>query len=387
MDRNDAPFAGADPPVEALRAPVGGAPAPSLSVPRITLQVLGLILAAAAVLWILRRLEGVLLLLILSLFFAYLIAPLVAFLRRPVVVRGRSRALPLPAAIGAVYVLIFGGVALAVWFLLPVVSAQFEQLSGETPGYLASAEAKVQSWQRYERTHLPKGMRDVVNAAVEESIKKVSTGVQGAVLPAVGAAIGYLPWLALVPILALFLLKDGEDFRRTALRMVPRGRLRWRGDDFFRDVNESLAAYIRAQLIACLLIGVACTAGFALIGVPYAVVLGILAGMLEFIPLAGPLVIGVLAVVFAAFHSSGQAGATLMFLVFLRIVEDYVVYPRIIGRGNPLHPLAIILAILSGAELGGIGGIFLAIPVVAILSVAFRHWREHRAEESERAAV
>lgn len=385
MNGNGAPVGSSDPPAEAPRAPVAAAPA--LSVPRITLQVLGLILAAAAVLWILRRLEGVLLLLILSIFFAYLIEPLVALLRRPVVVRGRSRTLPLPAAIGAVYVLIFGAVALAVWFLLPVVSAQFEQLAGEAPGYLAKAQAQMQTWQRYERTHLPRGMQDAFNAAVNQSIKEVATVIQGAVLPFVGAALGYLPWLVLVPILALFLLKDAEVFRRAALRMVPRGRLRWRGDDFFQDVNSTLAAYVRAQLIACLIIGVACAIGFGLIGVPYAVVLGILAGLLEFIPLAGPLAIGVLAVVFAGFHSIGQAGATLLFLVVLRIVQDYIIYPRIIGHGIHLHPLAIILAILCGAELGGLAGIFLSIPVVAILTVAFRHWREHRAEDAERAAV
>ena len=386
MNGNEPPVGSGDPPAEAPRAPDVAAAAPVLSVPRIALQVLGLILLAAAVLWILRRLEGVLLLLILSIFFAYLIAPLVALLRRPVAVGGRSRTLPLPAAIGAVYVLIFGALTLAVWLLLPVVSTQFEQLAIEVPGYLAKVQAQTKSWQRYERTHLPKGIRDAVNAAVDQSIQEATTGIQGAVLPFVGAALGYLPWLVLVPILALFLLKDAEVFRKAALRMVPRGRLRWRGDDFFQDVNSTLAAYVRAQLIACLIIGVACAIGFGLIGVPYAVVLAILAGLLEFIPLAGPLTVAVLAVTFAGFHSLGQAGATLVFLMILRIIEDYVIYPRLIGRGIHLHPLAVILAILSGAELGGLAGIFLSIPVVAILSVGFRHWREHRAENAERAA-
>src|SRR6185369_13724108 len=100
--------------------------------------------------------------------------------------------------------------------------------------------------------------------------------------------------------------KDAEVFSKAALRVIPRGRLRWRGRDFFQDVNATLAAYVRAKLIAGLIIGAACTIGFALIGVPYAVVLGILAGLLEFIPLAGPLVIGALAVLFASFHSAGQ---------------------------------------------------------------------------------
>ncbi len=379
MNGNDGPAGSGDPPADAPSAPVVVAVARVLSVPRIALQVLGLILVLAALLWALRRLEGVLLLVVLSIFFAYLIAPLVGLLRRPVVVRGRSRSLPLPVAIGTVYLLIFGAVALAVWFLLPVVSAQFEELVGEAPGYLAKAQTQMQSWQRYGRTHLPRGMREAFNVAVDQTFKEVATDIQGGVLPFVRTALGYLPWLVLVPILALFLLKDAEAFRRTALRMVPRTRLRWHGDDFFQDVNATLAAYVRSQLIACLIIGVACAIGFSLIGVPYAVVLGILAGLLEFIPLAGPLAIGMLAIAFAAFHSGGQAGATFVFLVCLRIVEDYVIYPRIVGRGLRLHPLAIILAILCGAELAGIPGIFLSIPVAAIGSVAFHHWQEHRA--------
>lgn len=388
MNEDRPPAASGGPPEESPRTAAVAASEPTRSVPRITLQVLGLILLAAALLWTLSRLKGVLLLVVLAIFFAYLVAPLVALLRRPAVVRGRSRALPLPAAIGAVYVLFFGALALAVWLLLPVVSTQFEELAREAPGYLAKAQAQLQSWQRYERTHLPKGMRDAVDAAIDQSLKGAATGIQRGVLPFAGAVLGYLPWLVLVPILAFFLLKDAEVFRKAALRLVPRGRLRWRGRDFFEDVNATLAAYIRAQLIACLIIGGACTIGFALIGVPYAFVLGILAGLLEFIPLAGPLTIGAVAVVFAGFHSGfPAAGATLLFLVVLRIVQDYVVYPRIIGSGIHLHPLAIILAILCGAELGGLAGIFLSIPAVAILSVAFRHWREHRAEDAESASA
>src|SRR5205085_6052175 len=120
---------------------------------------------------------------------------------------------------------------------------------------------------------------------------------------------------------------------------------------------------------------------FLIIGVPYAVVLGIIAGLFEFIPLAGPLTVATLAVLLASFHSPGQALAVFLFLVVLRIIHDYVTYPRIIGQGIHLHPLAVILAILCGAELAGVAGIFLAIPVVAILSVSYRHWLEHRGIE------
>jgi len=77
-----------------------------------------------------------------------------------------------------------------------------------------------------------------------------------------------------------------------------------------------------------------------------------------------------------------MAVVVLLFLAVLRIVQDYVIYPRIIGQGIHLHPLAVILAILAGAEIAGVAGIFLAIPVIAILTVSYRHWLEHRGSET-----
>jgi len=165
--------------------------------------------------------------------------------------------------------------------------------------------------------------------------------------------------------------------------MLPRGRLRWRGDEFFQDVNSTLASYIRAQLTACVLIGAICSVGFALIGLPSPLVLGLLAGMLEFVPLVGPLIVAILAAFLALLHSGfGMAFMVLLFLGVLRVVQDYVIYPRIIGTGIHLHPLAVILAILCGAELAGVAGVFLAIPVIAILTVSYRHWLEHRGSET-----
>jgi predicted PurR-regulated permease PerM len=127
-------------------------------------------------------------------------------------------------------------------------------------------------------------------------------------------------------------------------------------------MNRTLALYIRGQLIVCLL-------------------MGIVAGVLEFIPLVGPLAVALIAVLIAGFSSVTQAVAVALFLGILRIVEDFVVYPRIIGYGTQLHPLAVIVAVLCGAELAGVVGIFLAIPMAALMSVVYRHWLEPRKHE------
>jgi len=348
------------------------------------LQILLLLIGVAAALWILYRLRGILLLLVLAVFFAYLVAPLVGFCRRPVVVRGRKFVLPLPAAIGVVYVFIFGSLAAAFVLLLPVLNDQLDELVTEVPSYLARVQDRWQSWQTgYQSRALPQAVREAIDRAIHQMVTAGGTYVTSQLLPRLAGWLVYLPWLILVPILAFFLLKDAERLRKSALRILPRGHLRSRGDVFLVELNDTLAAYIRAQMTACSLIGVVCTIAFLVIGVPYAIVLGITAGLLEFIPLAGPLTIGVLATGFAAFHSLGRAVAVLLFLLVLRAVQDYVVYPKIVGTGIHLNPLVVILAILCGAELGGLAGVFLAIPVVAVITLASWHYRDHRAAEAE----
>src|SRR6185369_1551153 len=179
-------------------------------------------------------------------------------------------------------------------------------------------------------------------------------------------------------VVAFFLLKDGAAFRRTILMTLPRGRLRGRGAEVVEDINDALAAYMRAALLACLLVGVLCTIGFVLIGVPYALLFGVAAGLLEFIPLVGPLTVALGATLVVSFHSINQALWVVAFLGALRLAQDYVVFPRLVRRGVHMHPLGVILAILSGAELAGIVGIFLAITAVAVLSVMHRHLLEYR---------
>jgi len=108
------------------------------------------------------------------------------------------------------------------------------------------------------------------------------------------------------------------------------------------------------------------------------VLLGALAGVLEFIPLVGPLAVAIVASIVAALHAPVLVLWTAGFLAAFRVVEDYVIYPRLIRRGIPLHPLAVILAVLAGAELLGVAGMFLAVPVVGILLVVYRHSVEWR---------
>jgi predicted PurR-regulated permease PerM len=348
---------------------------------RALLRVIFVILAVVAALWALYALEAVLLLVVLAMFFAYFIAPVVEVVRRPFVLRRRERFMPRALAIGVVYIVLFGSGVIACYLVLPSLSNQLTAFARQAPTYLAQGRDRVKSWDYLiNRDHVPVTVRDAVDRMVARTMAAGEDHLSHAVVGVI-EFVSYLPWLVLIPILAFFLLKDAEAFRRSALLSLPLGQLRGRGAEFFQDVNLTLAAYIRAQLIACVLIGTVCTIGFVSLGVPYALMLGLLAGLLEFIPLVGPLVLALSASAISSFHSVGQAVAVLLFLAVLRITHDYVVYPRLMGQGVHLHPLAIILAILCGAELGGIAGIFLAIPVTAVLSVSYRHWLEYKGSE------
>jgi predicted PurR-regulated permease PerM len=350
------------------------------SVARTTLIVVSVLFGVMGSLWVLYRLAGVLLLLVLAVFFAYLVAPLVARCQRPIRIGGRTFVLPRSVAIVVVYVLFCGSLAAALVLLLPRVDEQLGELAREAPGYLDRVQSRWQTWQASYRSHaFPRALVQAIDRGIQQTAAAAGTYATNEFAPRVAGWLVYLPWLVLVPILAFFLLRDAERLRASALRMLPSGHLRSRADVFLMDLNDTLSAYTRAQVTASLLIGIACTIGFFAIGVPYAAVLGIAAGLLEFIPIAGPLTIGLVATGFAAFHSTGQVLAVAIFLVGLRIVEDYVVYPRLVGKGMHLHPLGVILAIICGAEFGGLAGVFLAVPAVAVLALASSHYRDHRA--------
>jgi predicted PurR-regulated permease PerM len=366
---------------ETARTAVKAAAEASWPQTRVILRVIVIVLAVALTLWIIVKLTEVILLLILSVFFAYLVSPLVEFLRRPITIRGREWVMPRVAAISLAYLIIIGGIVVAIYFLVPRLSSQFPEFAQQARGYWTTVGAKAQSFNEYLRRRVPGPLVESVNNEVPNIIHNVGGGVTALGQQIVGRVF-YLTWLVLIPILSFFFLKDAEIFRRAALQMLPRGRWRWRGDEFFQDINHTLAAYVRAQLTACLFIGIICSLGFAVLGLPSPLVLGFIAGVFEFVPLIGPLLIAILAAIVAIFHSGPfSALMVLLFLGVLRIVQDYFIYPRLIGHGIHLHPLAVILAILAGAELGGVAGVFLAIPAVAILTVSYRHWLEHRGSE------
>jgi predicted PurR-regulated permease PerM len=193
--------------------------------------------------------------------------------------------------------------------------------------------------------------------------------------------VGFLPYLIyliLVPILAFFLLKDASKIEHGLVSFMPTERLQKRIRWLLLDVSRTLAAYIRAQITACIEIGALVSVGLIVLGVPYALVLGLVSGALEFFPMVGPLMAGATIFVMTLITAPTKAFAVVLFLIVMRIVQDYIIYPKIVGHGIEMHPLVIILAVFGGHEVYGLMGVFLSIPFVAMVMVAYSHYVAYR---------
>src|SRR5450759_1513589 len=289
------------------------------AVVRVTVRVVLLLSCVAGALWLLYRLRGILLLLALAVFFAYLIAPFVDRLRRPLAVGAR----PCGSASWGPFFVILAAIAVAAVQLVPILERQAVALAAEAPAHLARIQTWWRSWQAdLRRRNLPPQILEAIDGWLGHVASGATSYLRGRIVPALGDVFAHVPWLFLVPIVSFFLLKDAGRFRRSALGMFPARTERFGGEALFDDINVTLAAYIRAQLISCFLVGGICTVAFVLLGLPYAVLLGIAAGFAEFVPLAGPVSIAVVAVVAAGFVSIPRAIATLVFLLSLRLLQD-----------------------------------------------------------------
>jgi predicted PurR-regulated permease PerM len=353
---------------------------------RIALQIFLTLGAVTLGLWALYRTAAVIFILIAAALFAYVIAPLVEYAQCPVRLGGRRRRLPRPAAIAVVYVLLAGCAGLGGMVLLPGAMRQADEAVARVPEQLQSVLSWQRGWSRYySRLPIPLEVRqrldDSAAAASQSILMRTRESLQSLAVQATK-----LPWLLMTPILALFMLKDAGSIRKVIVSALP-FQLRLRSHRLFEDLNAMLAAYVRAQLVACVLVGSLCGVGFAVIGLPYALLLGVLAGAMEFIPMVGPSLLAVTALIVALVHAPVTALWTFGFLATLRVVEDYVIYPRLIRRGLELHPLVVIVGVMAGAELGGVVGMFLAVPVVATATVICRHWLGWRESDAATAAL
>jgi predicted PurR-regulated permease PerM len=354
---------------------------------RVTIMLVAILVAA----WFLYTIRTVLLLLILSVFFCYMLFPLVRLFEYPIYVGRREVKVSRTFAIASVYLLL--GIILFFGFrmLWPMLWEQMTELAKNLPDYIKrgsdsinNATSGANSWMRHLR--LPPQWREYVGSYISEWGKQALPWLETMVTSLV-SYVPYLTWLILVPILSFFFLRDASSFEQTFVAVLPQ-RLQRRVQYLLGDLSQTLAYFIRAQIIACLVVGILASVGFFILDAPYPLVLGAMAGIMEFVPLVGPLIAGSIAVGLTLTTRSVQAGLIVAaFLIILRLVEDYIIYPRIVGHGIKIHPLVVILAILAGAEVGGLVGVFLSIPTVGLAMVVYNHYVAYRGIQNMRVVM
>ena len=184
----------------------------------------------------------------------------------------------------------------------------------------------------------------------------------------------YALFIVLVPILSFFLLMDGQTLHDEFLGMLPAGETRSLWVNILADTNVLLGQYVRAMGTLCLTTFIVFAIALSLFGVPYAILLSAIAFPLEFIPLFGPLIAAVLIITVTAATGYPHWPWIILFLGVYRIFQDYVLSPRLMSAGVEVHPLLVILGVLAGEKLGGVPGMFLSVPIIALFRVIYRRY-------------
>ena len=322
-----------------------------------------LIAVAVTVVYLARR---TLLIFMVALLLAYLLAPLVNLLDRLTPAR-----IPRVLSLAMVYLLmvvLLGAVGATVGVRIYDEAAQ---LAGRVPQWVAADDPLA-------GLPLPASLESWKIKAVD-TIRGELAGDANQILPFVGhigqgilSALGNLGFVILVPILSFFFLKDGGFLHHSVLSQFADGPRRSQLEDFFSDVHILLGHYMRALVMLACATLVCYYLFLQALGLPYAALLAGLAGTLEFIPVVGPLTASIVVLLVVVLSGNLKLAVwVLLFLMVYRLFQDYVLQPHLMSSGVALHPLLVIFGVLAGEQIGGVAGMFLSIPVLAILRVIY----------------
>ncbi|MGB7762244.1 MAG: AI-2E family transporter [Bryobacteraceae bacterium] len=302
----------------------------------------------------------------LALLFAYLLAPLVNLLDRVFPAR-RTRTAALALTFGIV-VVVAGGLGFEVG----------TRVVNEAAALARRFPAMVASWQQ----PLPDDhslQAQIVGRIRSELAARSSSLISE--LPQYGLQVlgvaSNLIYVVIIPVLAFFFLKDAPTMRAHVLDLMDQGPRRALLDDVLSDVNLLLAHYMRALFLLSTVAFAAYAIFFSVMHMPYPILLAAAAGMLEYIPMLGP-VTAIALILIAAGVGGVSLLPVIVFVVLFRMLQDYVVSPHLMGHGVELHPLLVLFGVFAGAEIAGIPGTFLSVPVLALVRIVYLGIRKAR---------
>jgi predicted PurR-regulated permease PerM len=300
------------------------------------------------------QVAGVLLLIVLALVFALGLDPIVSWLAR----HGLRRIYGV-AAVTVAFLLIMAGVFAAI---IPPIVSQVNQLVTAIPELITRLQDRSGLIGRLnERYHLLDALKAQVSGG--------SGGLPlGGVLNIGVAIFGTLTATVTVIVLTIYFLANLPSIRRALYRTVPASR-RARVTELGDEISARVGGYVLGNLFTSVVAGVGTFVFLEIVGVPYAVALGVLVAVLDLIPVVGSTIGGILVTLVALSVSTGVAIASLIFYVVYRLVEDYLLVPRVMDRAVDVPPVLTIVALVIGGSLLGVAGAFLAIPTAAALQL------------------
>jgi predicted PurR-regulated permease PerM len=311
----------------------------------------------------------VLIVFVIALLFAYLLYPLMDLIDRHLTSKTRTPALAIT------FVLVIGILAGLGVSVGSVVAEQAASLATEAPAFLDRI--------RQNPTPAPAGVISLKSQAVgfvEAQLRQHYDDI-AIVVPRMGLRIltasGNLIYLILIPILSFLILKDGKVILSAFLEMLePRYET---AKDTLADIHELLLLYMRALLFLCCATLISFSIVLSSMRLPYALLLATIAFALEFIPLVGPLTAAVIIVAVSIAGGYPHVWWLVIFLAVYRLVQDYGLSPLLMSQGVELHPLMIVFGVLAGGEIGGVAGVFLSIPALALIRLFYRRLKKVQA--------
>ncbi|MBI2036103.1 AI-2E family transporter [Candidatus Microgenomates bacterium] len=327
-------------------------------------RVIALIFLSLLVVGLLYLERAILAPFILAAVFAYILNPVITFLSQRTKV-GRAFFIVL------FFVLLFTVIGWLGAIITRQIFAEAQALTDEARIFLENAEMQI--------TGLPIWLRDSAHNAVL-SIKEALTIESSIVLPFFSGAAARV-FATITFLFSLFyFLKDGGRFVENILLLFP-GESKLEAEIVLRRINAILGNYLRGQLLIVLIMAILGFTLFTLLGVRFSLILGMVIGLAEIVPMIGPIIAGSIVTIVAlvdgtsafGLHPLYDAGVILAAYVILNQAENYLIVPQIMGKVTQLHPLMIFFSVLAGGHLFGILGFILAVPIVASLRIVFEY--------------
>ncbi len=332
---------------------------------------IGVLILVAAAFFALVKVSRALVPFLLALVIVYVFRAPVAALER----KGLKRGL----AVGLCYLVAIAVLVVAGLFIVPPIVDQVRQFLMAFPGYYDKAFALWQQLQaQFNAITLPSWINDALlnlRNGVASRVMAWSSALASTVFSVGSGAVSLLfnSFLALVA--GFWILKDLDAIKKEAL-LLAGPRRRDEATVVVDKVSNVLGGYLRGQLVVSLSTGVIVTIGLSVLGVPYALVLGLFAGILNVIPWFGPLISEIIAAIAAAFVSPWLALGAVAVIMGTQQITDLFITPRVMSEQVDLHPLLVIFSLLVGSTLAGFTGLILAIPVAAISKGVFVYYFE-----------